>query len=211
MQTGLVGKKCGMTRIFTEDGESIPVTVLEIQPNKITQVKTLDTDGYAAVKVTTGSCKPSRVNKPTTSQYAKAGIEPGRGFWEFRLTNTGELKVGDELNVEQFKEGDKIKVTGISKGKGFAGCIKRHHFARQPETHGTSLTHRAPGSTGQNQTPGRVFKGKKMAGQLGNVQRTALNLTVVKVDVEKNLLLVKGAVPGWRGGDILVRPQTQAA
>ncbi len=208
MALGLVGRKCGMTRIFTDAGESIPVTVIEALPNRVTQVKTVDSDGYKALQVTTGTRKLSHVSKSRAGHFAKAKQEPGRGLWEFRLGQDegADLETGSEIKVDFFKDGQKVDVEGTSIGKGFAGVIKRHHFHMQDATHGNSLAHRAPGSIGQNQTPGRVFKGKKMAGHMGNVRRTAQNLEVVRVDVERNLLLVKGAVPGNAGGDVIVRP-----
>jgi large subunit ribosomal protein L3 len=183
-----------------------------VPPNKVTQLKSVETDGYRAVQITAGERKPSRVNKPIAGVYAKAGVEPGRGLWEFRL-NDGEgedLQSGSAINVEIFSAGQKVDVTGTSIGKGYAGVIKRYHFSTQDMTHGNSLSHRAPGSIGQNQTPGRVFKGKKMAGHMGNVKRTAQNLEVVKVDAERNLLLIKGAVPGAKGGDVIVRSSVKA-
>ena len=212
MTIGIVGRKAGMTRIFTEAGASVPVTVIEVEPNRIAQVKTVETDGYRAVQVTTGTRKTSRVNKPTAGLFAKAGIEPGRGLWEFRLDEgEGEdFSAGSDLKVDMFSEGQKVDVTGTSIGKGYAGVIKRHNFRTQDATHGNSLSHRAPGSIGQNQTPGRVFKGKKMAGHMGNVKRTAQNLEVVRVDAERNLLLIKGAVPGAKGGDVIVRSSVKA-
>jgi large subunit ribosomal protein L3 len=212
MAIGLVGRKCGMTRVFTDAGESVPVTVIEALPNRITQVKTAETDGYRAVQVTAGNRKPSRVRKPQQGHFAKAGVEPGRGLWEFRLEGEegGDLETGSEITVAMFSDGQAVDVSGTSIGKGFAGTIKRHHFRSQDASHGNSLSHRAPGSIGQNQTPGRVFKGKKMAGQLGNARRTALNVRVVKVDAERNLLLVRGAVPGARGADVVVRPSVKA-
>jgi len=209
---GLVGRKVGMTRIFTEDGVSIPVTVIECEPNRVTQVKTLETDGYRALQVTTGTKKASRVNKPEAGIFAKAGVDAGRGLWEFRL-NDGEgeeIQVGNELKVELFNDIAKVDVTGRSKGKGFAGVIKRHNFAMQDATHGNSVSHRAHGSTGQNQSPGRVFKGKKMAGHMGAEQVTVQTLDVVRVDVERNLLLVKGPVPGAANGDLIVKPAVKA-
>ena len=208
MAIGLIGRKVGMTRIFTEDGGSVPVTVIEATPNRVTQLRTQDTDGYRALQVTAGAKKANRVNKPEAGHYAKAGVEAGRGLWEFRLSSAegDEIKVGSELTVEIFTETKKVDVTGTSKGKGFAGAIKRWNFSSQRMTHGNSLSHRAPGSIGQNQTPGRVFKGKKMAGQLGNKQITVLSLEVVRVDAENNLILVKGAVPGATGGDVIVKP-----
>ena len=212
MAIGLVGRKCGMTRVFTDAGESIPVTVVEAAPNRITQIKTAETDGYRAVQVTAGDRKPSRVIKPQAGHFAKAGVNPGRGLWEFRLGDEdgAELEAGGELKVDLFEEGQFVDVTGTSIGKGFAGTVKRHNFRTQDATHGNSLSHRAPGSIGQNQTPGRVFKGKKMAGQLGNVKKTVQNLRVVKVDAERNLLLIRGAVPGARGSDVIVRPAVKA-
>src|SRR5690606_16973114 len=200
----------GMTRVFTEDGVSVPVTVIEATPNRVTQVKTEETDGYRAVQVTTGTRRPSRVNKPAAGHFAKAGVEAGRGLWEFRLDGEGDFEVGGEIKVDIFEVGQKVDVTGISKGKGFAGTVKRHNFSTQDASHGNSLSHRVPGSIGQNQTPGRVFKGKKMAGHLGNVRRTVQNLEVVRVDAERNLLLVRGAVPGSEGGDVIVRPSVKA-
>lgn len=209
MPIGLVGRKCGMTRVFTEDGASIPVTVIAVENNRITQIKTLEKDGYRAVQVTSGFKKANKVNKALGGHYAKAGVQPGSGLWEFVLNEDetdGGASVGHEFKVDLFKEGQYVDVSGTTKGKGFAGTIKRHHFRSQDATHGNSLSHRVPGSVGQNQSPGRVFKGKKMAGQLGNVQRTALNQEIVRVDVERNLLLVKGAVPGAPGGEVIVLP-----
>lgn len=208
MAIGLVGRKCGMTRVFTAEGVSIPVTVIEVEPNRITQVKSLESDGYSAVQVTTGSRKASRVVKPEAGHYAKAGTEAGRGLWEFRVEESelGGFKVGDAIQVGIFEAGKKVDVTGTSKGKGFAGVIKRWNFAAQDATHGNSLSHRAPGSIGQNQSPGRVFKGKKMAGHMGNRQVTTQSLEVVRVDAERNLLLVKGAIPGAPGTDVVVSP-----
>lgn len=208
MTIGVVGRKVGMTRVFTEEGASVPVTVIEVEPNRITQLKSLETDGYKAVQVTTGSRKASRVTKPLAGHYAKAGTEAGRGLWEFRLAedegNDFELK--GEIKVDIFEEGQKIDVQGTSQGKGFQGGIKRWNFSMQDATHGNSLAHRSNGSIGQNQTPGRVFKGKKMSGHMGAATRTGVNLEVVRVDVERNLLLVKGAVPGSKGGDLIVKP-----
>jgi large subunit ribosomal protein L3 len=208
MTMGLVGRKCGMTRVFTEDGVSIPVTVIEAQPNRITQVKTVETDGYRALQVAAGSRKASRVRKPAAGHFAAAKVEAGDLMMEFRLEDAdeGEFEAGNELKVDLFEEGQKVDVIGTSIGKGFAGVIKRWNFSMQDATHGNSLAHRAPGSIGQNQTPGRVFKGKKMAGHMGNVRRTVQNLEVVRVDAEKNLLLIKGAVPGHAGGKVVVRP-----
>ena len=208
MTMGLVGRKCGMTRIFTEDGDSIPVTVIDAQPNLITQVKTVDNDGYRALQVSAGSKKASHVSKPKAGHFAAAKVEAGDLMTEFRLDerDEGEFALGDALKVDIFKEGQKVDVIGTTIGKGFAGVIKRHNFHMQDATHGNSLAHRAPGSIGQNQTPGRVFKGKKMAGHMGNVRRTAQNLEVVRIDEERNLLLIKGAVPGHAGGKVIVQP-----
>lgn len=206
MSVGLIGRKAGMTRIFTEDGQSVPVTVIEVEPNRITAVKAEDTDGYAAIQVTTGSKKANRLSKPEAGNFAKAGVEAGRGLWEFRLSGGEEVNVGDELTVARFEAGQKVDVTGQSKGKGFQGGVKRWNFSTQDATHGNSLSHRAPGSIGQCQTPGRVWKGKKMAGHMGAAQVTVQTLEVVRVDVERNLLLIKGAVPGATGGDVIVKP-----
>jgi large subunit ribosomal protein L3 len=208
MTMSLVGRKCGMTRVFTEDGISIPVTVIEAQPNRITQVKTVETDGYRALQVVSGSRRASRVRKPAAGHFAAAKVEAGDLITEIRLDDAdeGEFEKGNELKVDLFEEGQKVDVIGTTIGKGFAGAIKRWNFSMQDATHGNSLAHRAPGSIGQNQTPGRVFKGKKMAGHMGNVRRTVQNLEVVRVDAERNLLLIKGAVPGHRGGSVVVRP-----
>jgi len=195
-----------MTRIFTEEGGSIPVTVIEVLPNRITQIKTCEIDGYNAIQVTTGIRKRSRVNKSAAGHYAKANLEPGRGLWEFRVEELDGFSVGTEIRLDQFNEGQIVDVTGISKGKGYAGVIKRHHFAAQDARHGNSLSHRAPGSIGQRQTPGRVFKGKRMAGHMGDVKRTVLSQKIVKIDVERNLVLIKGVVPGAPGGDVIIRP-----
>jgi len=205
MTIGIVGIKRGMTRVFTEDGVSIPVTVIEATPNRITQVKSVDTDGYTAIQVTAGTVKASRVKKPAAGQFAKASVEAGRSLWEFR-TDDAALSVGDSLTVEAFTEGQKVDVCGKSKGKGFAGVIKRYNFQMQDATHGNSVSHRAPGSIGQCQTPGRVYKGKKMAGHMGSERVTTQTLEVVKIDQENNLLLIKGAVPGAKGGDVIVTP-----
>lgn len=209
---GLVGRKVGMTRIFTEDGESIPVTVLEVAGNRVTQVKTEETDGYNAIQVAFGSKKPSRVSKPLSGHYAKAGIEAGEMLKEFHIDadKLADLKVGTTLSVEMFTVGQKVDVTGITIGKGFAGAIKRHHFSSNRASHGNSVTTRAPGSIGNRQDPGRVFPGKRMAGHLGDVQRTTQNLVVARVDVERQLLLVRGAVPGAKGGKVIVRPAVKA-
>lgn len=211
MAIGVIGRKCGMTRVFAADGASIPVTVIEVAPNRVTQVKTVETDGYAALQVTTGVRRATRVTKARSGHFAKAGVEAGRGLWEFRLTDGQDaLEAGAELKVDQFAAGQLVDVSGVSKGKGFAGTIKRHHFAGQDRSHGNSLSHRVPGSIGQRQTPGRVWKGKRMAGRMGNSNVTATNLEVVRVDAERNLLLVKGAVPGAAGGNLIVRPAVKA-
>jgi large subunit ribosomal protein L3 len=212
MAIGLVGRKCGMTRVFTEDGASVPVTVIECPPNRVTRVKSGDSDGYAALQVTMGTKRQSLVGKPQGGLYAKVGVEPGEGLWEFRADEADLVayQAGGELTVELFQAGQMVDVTGTSIGKGYAGTIKRHNFAGQDATHGNSLSHRVPGSIGQRQTPGRVFKGKRMSGHMGNVRRTILNLEVVRVDPERNLLLVKGAVPGNSGGHLLVKPAVKA-
>ncbi|ATC92972.1 50S ribosomal protein L3 [Pseudoalteromonas tunicata] len=211
MALGLVGRKVGMTRIFTEDGVSIPVTVIEATPNRIAQIKTDANDGYNALQVTAGTKKASRVNKAQAGHFAKAGVEAGRGLWEFRLSgDEGSFEVGSEITVELFNDVTKVDVTGTSKGKGFQGGVKRWNFRTQDATHGNSLSHRAPGSIGQNQSPGKVFKGKKMAGHMGAERVTTQNLEVVRVDVERNLLLVKGAVPGSINGDVIVKPAVKA-
>ncbi|EFP95167.1 50S ribosomal protein L3 [Vibrio caribbeanicus] len=207
---GLIGRKVGMTRVFTEEGVSIPVTVVEVEANRVSQVKTLETDGYAAIQVTTGAKKANRVTKPEAGHFAKAGVEAGRGLWEFRLENGEEFAVGSELTVELFNDTKKVDVTGTSKGKGFQGAVKRWNFRTQDMTHGNSLSHRAPGSIGQCQTPGRVFKGKKMAGHMGAERVTTQNLEIVRVDAERNLLLIKGAVPGSTGGNVIVKPAVKA-
>ncbi|OUS28031.1 50S ribosomal protein L3 [Gammaproteobacteria bacterium 45_16_T64] len=208
MTIGLVGRKCGMTRVFSEDGVSIPVTVIEVEPNRITQVKTQESDGYSAYQITTGAKKASRVSKAEGGHFAKAGVEAGRGLWEFRLGEDegSELSAGGKVEVNIFEDGQSVDVTGTSKGKGFAGVIKRWNFQMQDATHGNSLAHRAPGSIGQCQTPGRVFKGKKMAGHMGSRRVTVQSLEIVRVDQERNLLLIKGAVPGATGNDVVVRP-----
>ena len=208
MPIGVIGTKSGMTRVFTEDGEFVPVTVIVATPNRITQVKTEATDGYHAVQVTAGEVKSNRVNRPLAGHYAKAGTEAGRGLWEFRLAEAPaeNIKPGTELGVGQFEKGQVVDVAGLSKGKSFAGAVKRWNFRTQDSTHGNSLSHRAPGSIGQCQTPGRVFKGKKMAGHLGNSRVTTQNLTIIDIIPEKNLILVKGAVPGAPGGDVCLKP-----
>jgi large subunit ribosomal protein L3 len=206
MSIGLVGLKSGMTRVFTEEGNSVPVTVVEVQPNRVTQIKTPESDGYSAIQVTTGVRKASRVSKAAAGHCAKAQTEAGDGLWEFRTTELEEIELGSEIKVDLFEAGQKVDVTGNSKGKGFQGAVKRHNFHMQDATHGNSLSHRAPGSIGQCQTPGKVWKGKKMAGQMGNVRKTVQSLEVVKVDEENNLLLIKGAVPGATGSSVIVKP-----
>lgn len=210
MTIGIVGRKSGMTRIFTDDGLSVPVTVVEVDPNRITQVKSVETDGYAAVQVAVGSRRASRVSKPEAGHFAKAEVEAGRTVLELRNDSGEQFEVGGVLTVEAFEAGQIVDVTGTSKGKGFAGGVKRWNFSMQDATHGNSLSHRAPGSIGQCQTPGRVFKGKKMAGHMGAARVTTQNLEVVRVDVERNLLLIKGAVPGAPGGDVIVRPAVKS-
>ena len=209
MAIGVIGRKCGMTRVFTEEGVSVPVTVIEVTPNRVSQVKTDETDGYEAVQVTVGERRANRVTRPQAGHFAKAGVRAGRKAGEFRA-EAGELQAGSEITLEIFEAGQSVDVTGTSKGKGFAGGVKRWNFRTQDATHGNSLSHRAPGSIGQNQTPGRVFKGKKMAGHLGAERVTVQNLEIVRVDAEKNLLLVKGAIPGAAGGDVIVRPAVKA-
>lgn len=206
MSIGLIGRKCGMTRVFTEDGASVPVTVVQIKPNRVTQIKSLETDGYRAVQVTTGSKKNSKVRKPEVGHFAKAGVEAGRGLWEFRLDEgEGEdIVIGSNIGVDLFKVGQAVDVSAVSIGKGFAGGVKRHNFSTQDMTHGNSLSHRSAGSIGQCQTPGRVYKGKKMAGQMGGVKKTIQNLTVISIDSEKHHLLIKGGIPGAKGVDVLV-------
>jgi large subunit ribosomal protein L3 len=211
MTIGLVGRKSGMTRVFTEDGASIPVTVVEIAPNRVTQIKQPESDGYRAVQVTAGSRRADKVSKSEAGHYAKAGVEAGNGLWEFRLAEGDEaFEVGAELTVERFEAGQMVDVSGRSKGKGFQGAVKRWNFRTQDATHGNSLSHRAPGSIGQCQTPGRVFKGKKMAGHMGAESVTVQGLEVVRVDAERNLLLIKGSVPGAPGGSVIVRPAVKA-
>ena len=205
MTIGIVGRKSGMTRVFNDKGASIPVTVVEVEPNRVTQIKTDEIDGYSAVQVTVGTRRSSRISKSEAGHFAKAGVEAGRGIWELRLDTSTEVKVGENIAVDQFSVGQKVDVTGISKGKGYAGVIKRWNFQMQDATHGNSLSHRAHGSTGQCQTPGRVWKGKKMSGHMGNEQVTTKNLEIVRIDSERNILLIKGAVPGAPGGDVIVR------
>jgi len=212
MAIGLVGKKCGMTRVFTEAGASIPVTVVEISANRITQVKNTDVDGYQAIQVTTGTRRDSRVTAAQKGHFAKAGVAAGRGVWEFRA-NDSDLEgreIGGEILADLFEQGQMVDVTGQSKGKGFQGGVKRHNFSMQDATHGNSVSHRVLGSTGQNQSPGKVFKGKKMPGQMGNKRVTVQGLEVISVDVEKGLLVIKGAIPGATGGDVIVRPSVKA-
>jgi large subunit ribosomal protein L3 len=208
MTIGLIGRKRGMTRVFTEQGDSVPVTVIEVSPNRVTQVKTVETDGYSALQITLGTKRSSLLTKPEVGHYSKAEVEAGEGLWELRLEDEEgtDLEAGAVLNVEQFETGQKVDVTGTSKGKGFAGGVKRHNFSMQDATHGNSLAHRAPGSIGMCQTPGRVFKGKKMAGHMGDERVTTQNLEVVKIDTERNLLLIKGAVPGAKNGQVSIRP-----
>ena len=207
MTIGVVGRKAGMTRVFTEEGTSVPVSVIEVAANRITQIKTDETDGYQAVQITTGSKKASHVNKPSAGHFAKASVEAGRGLWEFRTEgeDTAELTVGGELSLEMFEAGQKVDVTGVTIGKGFQGGIKRHNFTMQDATHGNSISHRSNGSIGMCQTPGRVIKGKKMSGHMGNVQRTIQSLELVRVDAERGLLLVKGSIPGSKGGDVIIK------
>jgi large subunit ribosomal protein L3 len=212
MTIGVIGRKAGMTRIFTEAGESVPVTVIEVTPNRVCQVKTADTDGYSAVQVAFGERRASRVTKPMAGHYAKAGVEAGEVLREFRLEagEGGDLAVGQEITVGIFEAGQQVDVRGVTKGRGFAGVVRRYNFRTQDATHGNSLSHRAPGSIGQNQTPGRVWKGKKMSGHMGAVNRAQQNLEVVRVDSERNLLLVRGGVPGPTGGRLVVLPSVKA-
>ncbi|HEY1645128.1 MAG TPA: 50S ribosomal protein L3 [Candidatus Saccharimonadales bacterium] len=209
---GLLGKKCGMTRIYTKEGAAIPVTVIEVLPNRVTHVKTVKSDGYAAIQVTAGTRKPTSLTKPEVGHFAKAGVEPGEGLWEFRGEEDGEsgsvggFKVGSELKVDLFSEGQYVDVQSLTKGKGFAGVIKRYHFSSQDATHGNSLSHRAPGSIGQRQSPGKVFKGKKMCGHMGDKVRTILSQQIVRIDLERNLVLIKGAVPGGESTRVVIRP-----
>jgi large subunit ribosomal protein L3 len=212
MTIGLVGRKVGMTRIFTDDGNTLPVTVLDVSDNRITQIKTPEKDGYAAVQVAFGKRRASRVKKPLAGHLAKAAVEAGRLLKEFRAEakELANFKVGGKLGVDLFKVGQKVDVQGVTIGKGFAGVIKRHHFSSNRATHGNSISHNKPGSTGQNQSPGRVFPGKRMAGHLGDVKRTVPNLIVVRVDAERQLLLVRGSVPGSKGRDVVVRPAAKA-
>ena len=212
MSIGLIGRKLGMTRVFNENGKSVPVTVIQVEANRVTQIKNMESDGYTAIQVTTGDRKASRMTKPEIGHFAKSGVQAGRGLWEFRLTESelASYNVGDEIKVDAFQDVKKVDVTGQSKGKGTAGTIKRYNFLHQDYTHGNSRSHRVPGSTGQNQTPGRVFKGKKMVGHMGAEKVTVLSLDLVRIDAERNLLLVKGAVPGANNGDVIVRPSLKA-
>lgn len=208
---GLVGQKIGMTRVFTEEGKSVPVTVVQITPNRISRIKNLENDGYTAIQVTVGTKKAKKVTKPVKGFLKKASVEAGRGYWEFRVSSIEEYSLGQELTVDMFSKDQVVDATGRSKGKGFAGVVKRHNFSTQDATHGNSLSHRAPGSIGQNQTPGRVFKGKRMAGRMGAVQRTAQNLTIVDVDTQRQVLLIKGAVPGAPGSDVIIKPAVKVS
>jgi large subunit ribosomal protein L3 len=213
MAIGLIGQKRGMTRVFMEDGDSVPVTVVEVTPNRVTRVKTEISDGYDAVQVTTGAKHRNRISKSEAGEFSKSDMEAGRGLWEFRLEESGvpELVTGSELKADLFEVGQTVDVTGTTIGKGFAGVIKRHNFSMGDATHGNSLSHRVGGSIGQCQTPGRVFKGKKMSGHMGNAQRTIQGLKIVKVDVDRNLLLIKGALPGAKGGDVMIKPSVKAS
>ena len=212
MAIGVIGRKAGMTRVFTDEGASVPVTVIRVEPNRITQVKRTERDGYRALQLTTGSRRANRLTRPEAGHFASAGVEPGRGLWEFRLADGegDELEVGGELGVDLFEAGQRVDVIGTSKGRGFAGTVKRHNFRTQDASHGNSLAHRVPGSIGQMQDPGHVWKGKKMPGHMGNARSTSQNLEIVRVDAERGLLLVRGAVPGAKDGDLLVRPSTKA-
>lgn len=210
MTIGLVGRKCGMTRIFTEDGVSVPVTVIEVAPNRVAQIKTEAADGYQSVQVTSGSRKTSRLSKSEVGHYAKAGVEAGRALWEFRVDDAGQYEIGQEVPLSVFEAGQTVDVTGRSKGKGFQGGVKRWNFRMQDATHGNSLSHRAPGSIGQCQTPGRVWKGKKMSGHMGAERVTTQNLEVVRVDEENKVILIKGSVPGANGSDVILRAATKA-
>ncbi|VFM94828.1 MAG: LSU ribosomal protein L3P [Candidatus Kentron sp. G] len=213
MPIGMIGRKCGMTRVFTQEGASIPVTVIQLEPNRIVQIKGKETDGYSAIQVTTGSRRPNRITRPEAGHFAKAGVEAGSGLWEFPLRDGegNDLVVGQDITVDIFQPGQRVDAKGVSIGKGYAGVVKRHNFRTQDASHGNSLSHRAPGSIGQNQTPGRVFKGKRMAGHLGNVQRTVQNLEIVRVDTARELVLVKGAVPGPKGGNIILNATCKAS
>ncbi len=206
---GLVGRKCGMSRQFTEAGDSIPVTVILLEPNHVVQIKTQETDGYSALQLTTGTKRKSRLSKAAIGHFAKAKVEAGRGLWEFKFDSDAamnEYALGQAITADYFQAGQKVDVTGVTRGKGFAGCVKRHHFRTQDASHGNSRSHRAPGSIGQNQSPRKVFKNKKMAGHLGNVQRTVQSQEIVRVDCEKNIIFVKGVVPGAPGSDVIIFP-----
>lgn len=207
---GLIGKKVGMSRVFTEDGISVPVTLIRVESNRVTQVKDMDNDGYQAIQVTTGKKKASRITKSEAGHFSKASVEAGRGLWEFRTSQCKEYSVGQSITVSFFAHHRKVDVFGFSKGRGFAGTVKRWNFRTQDATHGNSLSHRVPGSIGQNQTPGRVFKGKKMAGQLGNERVTMQNLDVVSIDPKLDLLIIKGSVPGATGSDLIIKPAVKA-
>jgi large subunit ribosomal protein L3 len=213
MSLGLVGRKVGMTRVFTDDGDSIPVTVVDVSNNRVSQIKKEETDGYSAVQVAFGRRRPSRVNKAAAGHFAKAGVEAGHVLKEFRVSaeDLANLQQGGVVGVDIFKVGQKVDVSGTSQGKGFAGVIKRHHFSSNRASHGNSVSHRKPGSIGQNQDPGRVFPGKRMAGHLGNARRTVQNVEIIRIDAERQLLLISGALPGSRGGDVMVRPTVRAA
>ncbi len=206
MSLGLVGRKVGMTRVFSDDGVSTPVTVIEVEPNRVSQIKTVETDGYVAVQVVTGSRRANRVTKPMAGHCRKAGVEAGRGSWEFRVDSVDDIELGSEIKVDLFEQGQIVDVSGVSKGKGFQGGVKRHNFSMQDATHGNSISHRSNGSIGQNQTPGRVFKGKKMSGHMGAANVSTQNLEIVRIDTERNLVLIKGAVPGAKTGDVIIRP-----
>ncbi len=209
MSLGLVGRKVGMTRVFSDDGVSTPVTVIEVEPNRVSQIKTVEADGYTAVQIITGTRRASRVTKPLAGHYRKAGVEPGRGAWEFRVDSVDGVELGSEIHVDIFEQGQIVDVAGVSKGKGFQGGIKRHNFTMQDATHGNSISHRSNGSIGQNQTPGRVFKGKKMSGHMGGAKVTTQNLQIVRIDAERNLVLIRGAVPGAKSGDVVILPATK--
>ena len=211
MSLSIIGRKIGMTRVFNEEGASIPVTVIEVQPNIVTQVKTLEKDGVSSIQITTGNKKASRVTKALAGHFAKANVEAGRGLWEVRMDGEHTLEVGAEIPLDTFQAGQLVDVVATSKGKGFAGTVKRHNFRTQDATHGNSVSHRVPGSIGQNQTPGRVFKGKKMCGHLGDHRTTTQNLKVVRVDAGKNCILIRGAVPGAPGADVIISKAVKAA
>lgn len=211
MALGLIGQKLGMTRLFAESGESVPVTVVEVVPNRVTRVKTANSDGYNAVQITTGGRHRNRISKPESGEFGKSSVEAGRGLWEFRLEEgeAADLATGAEIKVDLFEAGQTVDVTGTTIGKGYAGVVKRHNFRMGDATHGNSLAHRVPGSIGQCQTPGRVFKGKRMSGHMGNARRTVQGLEIVRVDNDRNLLMIKGAVPGAKGGDLMIRPSVK--